>query len=92
MRMSSPVARRLAEREDAHPGHEHRQRREHERQQQPTEPVDAAATTHSSCCRPRMHLPDSRSTLAVLAAGSAVVVGSAIYLGARRRIDRLTHG
>ena len=42
--------------------------------------------------RARMHLPDSRSTLAVLAAGSAVVVGSAIYLGARRRIDRLTHG
>ena len=39
-----------------------------------------------------MHLPESRSTLAVLAAGSAVVVGSAIYLGARRRIDRLTHG
>ncbi len=42
--------------------------------------------------RARMHLPESRSTLAVLAAGSAVVVGSAIYLGARRRIDRLTHG
>ncbi|QIK67635.1 HAD-IB family hydrolase [Nocardioides sp. HDW12B] len=42
--------------------------------------------------RSRMHLPESRSTLAVLAAGSAVVVGSAIYLGARRRIDRLTHG
>lgn len=42
--------------------------------------------------RARMHLPESRSTLAVLAAGSAVVVGSAIYLSARRRIDRLTHG
>ncbi len=42
--------------------------------------------------RSRMHLPESRSTLVVLAAGSAVVVGSAIYLGARRRIDRLTRG
>ncbi len=42
--------------------------------------------------RQRMHLPESRSTLAVLAAGSAVVVGSAIYLGARRRLDRITRG
>jgi HAD superfamily hydrolase (TIGR01490 family) len=40
--------------------------------------------------RSRMHLPESRSTLTALAVGSAVVVGSAIYLGARRRIDRLT--
>jgi phosphoserine phosphatase len=39
--------------------------------------------------RSRMHLPESRSTLAALAVGSAVVVGSAIYLSARRRIDRL---
>jgi phosphoserine phosphatase len=37
----------------------------------------------------RVHLPEGRGTLAVLAAGTAVVVGSAIYLGARRRIDRL---
>jgi HAD superfamily hydrolase (TIGR01490 family) len=40
--------------------------------------------------RSRMHLPESRGTLAALAVGSAVVVGSAIYLSARRRIDRLT--
>ena len=40
--------------------------------------------------RSRMHLPESRSTLAALAVGSAVVVGSAIYLSARRRIDRIT--
>ena len=40
----------------------------------------------------RMRLPDSRHTIAALAAGTAVVVGSAIYLGARRRIDRVTDG
>jgi len=38
----------------------------------------------------RMRLPERRSTLAALAAGTAVVVGGAIYLGARRRLDRLT--
>jgi HAD superfamily hydrolase (TIGR01490 family) len=38
--------------------------------------------------KPRVHLPEGRGTLAALAAGTAVVVGSAIYLGARRRIER----
>ena len=42
--------------------------------------------------RARMRLPESRGTMAALAAGTAVVVGSAIYLGARRRLDRLTRG
>jgi HAD superfamily hydrolase (TIGR01490 family) len=42
--------------------------------------------------KPRMHLPEGRATLAALAAGTAVVVGSAIYLGARRRVDRLLAG
>ncbi|HET6563440.1 MAG TPA: HAD family hydrolase [Marmoricola sp.] len=37
----------------------------------------------------RVRLPESRGTLAALAAGTAVVVGSAIYLGARRRFERL---
>jgi HAD superfamily hydrolase (TIGR01490 family) len=37
----------------------------------------------------RVHLPEGRGTLAALAAGTAFVVGSAIYLGARRRIERL---
>jgi len=37
----------------------------------------------------RMRLPQNRSALAALAAGTAVVVGSAIYLGARRRVERL---
>jgi HAD superfamily hydrolase (TIGR01490 family) len=36
----------------------------------------------------RMRLPERRSTLAALAAGTAVVVGGAIYVGARRRLDR----
>jgi len=40
----------------------------------------------------RMRLPDRTSTLAALAAGTAVVVGGAIYLGARRRLDRLGVG
>jgi HAD superfamily hydrolase (TIGR01490 family) len=38
----------------------------------------------------RMRLPERRSALAALAAGTAVVVGGAIILGARRRIERLT--
>ncbi len=38
----------------------------------------------------RMRLPERRTTLAALAAGTAAVVGGAIYLGARRRLDRLT--
>jgi HAD superfamily hydrolase (TIGR01490 family) len=38
----------------------------------------------------RVRLPETRVTLAALAAGTAVVVGSAIYLGARRRLDRAT--
>ena len=36
----------------------------------------------------RMRLPERRSALAALAAGTAVVVGGAIVLGARRRIER----
>jgi HAD superfamily hydrolase (TIGR01490 family) len=40
--------------------------------------------------RARMRLPESRGTMAALAAGTAVVVGSAIYLSARRRLDRLS--
>jgi HAD superfamily hydrolase (TIGR01490 family) len=40
----------------------------------------------------RMRLPENRHTLAALAAGTAVVVGSAIYLGARRRLDRTASG
>jgi HAD superfamily hydrolase (TIGR01490 family) len=40
----------------------------------------------------RVRLPDSSGTLVVLAAGTAVVVGSAIYLGARRRMERLLRG
>jgi phosphoserine phosphatase len=36
----------------------------------------------------RMRLPGNRGTLAALAAGTAVVVGGAIYLGARRRLER----
>jgi len=42
--------------------------------------------------RARMRLPESRGTMAALAAGTAVVVGSAIYLGARRRLDRFVRG
>jgi HAD superfamily hydrolase (TIGR01490 family) len=38
--------------------------------------------------RARVRLPEGRGTLAALAAGTAVVVGSAIYLGARRRLVR----
>jgi HAD superfamily hydrolase (TIGR01490 family) len=41
--------------------------------------------------RTRMRLPEGRGTMAALAAGTAVVVGGAIYLGARRRLDRFTH-
>ena len=40
--------------------------------------------------RTRMRLPEGRGTMAALAAGTAVVVGGAIYLGARRRLDRFT--
>ena len=36
--------------------------------------------------RSRMHLPAARTTLAAFAVGSAVVVGGAVYLGARRRV------
>jgi HAD superfamily hydrolase (TIGR01490 family) len=36
----------------------------------------------------RMRLPERRSALAALAAGTAVMVGGAIYLGARRRLER----
>jgi HAD superfamily hydrolase (TIGR01490 family) len=39
--------------------------------------------------KPRVHLPETKVTLAALAAATAVVVGSAIYLGARRRSERL---
>ena len=35
----------------------------------------------------RMKLPGSRSTITALGVGTAVVVGSAIYLGVRRRLD-----
>jgi HAD superfamily hydrolase (TIGR01490 family) len=38
--------------------------------------------------RARVRLPEHRGALAALAAGTAVVVGSAIYLGARRRPER----
>ena len=37
----------------------------------------------------RMRLPERRGALAALAAGTAVVVGGAILLGARRRLERL---
>jgi len=36
----------------------------------------------------RMKLPGSRSTMTALGVGTAVVVGSAIYLGVRRRLDQ----
>jgi HAD superfamily hydrolase (TIGR01490 family) len=36
----------------------------------------------------RVRFPEARVTLAALAAGTAVAVGSAVYLGARRRMDR----
>jgi HAD superfamily hydrolase (TIGR01490 family) len=39
--------------------------------------------------KPRVHLPETKVTLAALATATAVVVGSAIYLGARRRWERL---
>jgi HAD superfamily hydrolase (TIGR01490 family) len=38
--------------------------------------------------RRRMRLPSSKPTLAALALGTAVAVGGAIYLGARRRVGR----
>jgi HAD superfamily hydrolase (TIGR01490 family) len=38
----------------------------------------------------RMRLPERRATLAALAAGTAVMVGGVLYLGARRRLERLT--
>ena len=38
----------------------------------------------------RMRLPERRGALAALAAGTAVVVGGAILLGTRRRIERIT--
>jgi HAD superfamily hydrolase (TIGR01490 family) len=41
--------------------------------------------------RARVRLPEGRGTLAALAAGTAVVVGSAIYVGARR-IERILRG
>jgi HAD superfamily hydrolase (TIGR01490 family) len=40
----------------------------------------------------RVRLPESSGTLVALAAGTAVVVGSAIYLGARRRLERVLRG
>jgi HAD superfamily hydrolase (TIGR01490 family) len=40
----------------------------------------------------RVRLPESPGTLVALAAGTAVVVGSAIYLGARRRLERVVRG
>ena len=40
----------------------------------------------------RVRLPEKRGTLLALAAGTAVVVGSAIYVGARRRIERVLPG
>jgi HAD superfamily hydrolase (TIGR01490 family) len=40
----------------------------------------------------RVRLPESPGTLVALAAGTAVVVGSAIYLGARRRLERVLRG
>jgi HAD superfamily hydrolase (TIGR01490 family) len=40
----------------------------------------------------RVRLPEKPGTLVALAAGTAVVVGSAIYLGARRRIERVLNG
>ncbi len=38
--------------------------------------------------RSRMRLPQSKPTLAALALGTAVAVGSAVYVTARRRVDR----
>lgn len=40
--------------------------------------------------RSRVRLPESRTTLAALAVGTAVAVGGAVYVGARRRIERAT--
>ena len=40
----------------------------------------------------RVRLPERRGTLAALAAGTAAVVGGAIYLGARRRLERSESG
>jgi len=40
----------------------------------------------------RVRLPERSGTLVALAAGTAVVVGSAIYLGARRRLERVLRG
>jgi HAD superfamily hydrolase (TIGR01490 family) len=42
--------------------------------------------------RARVRLPRRRGMLAGLAAGTAVVVGGAIYLGVRRRVDALATG
>jgi hypothetical protein len=36
----------------------------------------------------RMKLPSSRSTMAALGVGTAVVVGGAIYLNLRRRLEQ----
>jgi HAD superfamily hydrolase (TIGR01490 family) len=41
--------------------------------------------------RSRVRFSGRRGTLAALAAATAAVVGSAIYVGARRRVDRLAH-
>lgn len=38
--------------------------------------------------RSRMRLPERRTTLAALAVGTAVAVGGAVYVGARRRVER----
>jgi HAD superfamily hydrolase (TIGR01490 family) len=40
----------------------------------------------------RLRRPERPGSLAALAAGTAVVVGGAIYLGARRRLDRVLAG
>jgi hypothetical protein len=52
--------------------------------------------TRPVALRRRMRLPSSRPTLAALALGTAVVVGGAIYLGARhaattRRAGHASH-
>ena len=44
--------------------------------------------TRPVALRTRMRLPQSKPTLAALALGTAAAVGGALYLAARRRVDR----
>ena len=48
--------------------------------------------TRPVALRSRMRLPQSTPTLAALALGTAVAVGGAVYVAARRRVGRDTPG